>query len=60
VLNDYYQTKLDDFTNGTLRFPLRNLALDCIHNIQSMDVYNNPITEIQFIVVGDDAITLMY
>jgi hypothetical protein len=36
VLNDYYQTKLDDFTSGTLRFPLRNLALDCINNIQSM------------------------
>jgi hypothetical protein len=35
VLNDYYQTKLDDFTRNTSI--LRNLALDCIHNnIQSM------------------------
>jgi hypothetical protein len=27
LLNDYYQTNLDDYTKGTLRFPLRNLAL---------------------------------
>jgi hypothetical protein len=26
LLNDYYQTNLDDYTKGTLRFPLRNLA----------------------------------
>ena len=60
VLNDYYQTKLDDFTSGTLRFPLRKLAPG-LHTItfKAWDVYNNPITaEIQFIVVGDDAITL--
>ncbi len=62
VLNDYYQTKLDDFTSGTLRFPLRNLAPG-LHTItfKAWDVYNNPITaEIQFIVVGDDAITLTH
>ncbi|MFV8355236.1 type IX secretion system sortase PorU [Flavobacterium sp. XS1P32] len=62
VLNDYYQTKLDDFTNGTLRFPLRNLAPG-LHTItfKAWDVYNNPISaEIQFIVVGDDAITLTH
>nr|WP_309755773.1 type IX secretion system sortase PorU [Flavobacterium sp.] len=62
VLNDYYQTKLDDFTNGILRFPLRNLAPG-LHTItfKAWDVYNNPITaEIQFIVVGDDAITLTH
>ncbi|RTY84025.1 type IX secretion system sortase PorU [Flavobacterium sp. ZB4P23] len=62
VLNDYYQTKLDDFTSGTLRFPLRNLAPG-LHTIafKAWDVYNNPVTtEIQFIVVGDDAITLTH
>ncbi|MGO4906015.1 type IX secretion system sortase PorU [Flavobacterium sp. W20_MBD1_R3] len=62
VLNDYYQTKLDDYTSGTLRFPLRNLAPG-LHTItfKAWDVYNNPITtEIQFIVVGDDAITLTH
>jgi len=60
VLNDYYQTKLDDFTNGTIRFPLRNLSPG-LHTIsfKAWDVYNNPITtEIQFIVAGDDTIKL--
>ena len=60
ILNDYYQTTLDDFTSGTLRFPLRNLAPG-LHTIifKAWDVYNNPITaEIQFVVVGDETITL--
>lgn len=62
VLNDYYQTKLDDFTHGTLRFPLRKLSPG-LHTIafKAWDVYNNPVTaEIQFIVAGDDAITLTH
>ena len=62
VINDYYQTNLDDFTSGTLRFPLRNLAPG-LHTItfKAWDVYNNPITaEIQFIVVGDETITLSH
>ncbi len=60
VLNDYYQTNLDDYTKGTLRFPFRNLKVG-LHTVtlKAWDVYNNPIiTEIQFIVVGDDTITL--
>ena len=62
VLNDYYQTTLDDFTSGTLRFPLRNLAPGLhIITFKAWDVYNNPITaEIQFIVVGDETITLTH
>jgi hypothetical protein len=62
ILNDYYQTKLDDYTHGTLRFPLRNLAAG-LHTIsfKAWDVYNNPITvEIQFIVVGDETIALTH
>jgi hypothetical protein len=62
VLNDYYQTTLDDFTSGTIRFPLRNLAPG-LHTItfKAWDVYNNPITaEIQFIVAGDETITLTH
>lgn len=62
ILNDYYQTKLDDYTNGNLRFPLRNLAPG-LHTISftAWDVYNNPVTsEIQFIVIGDDALTLTH
>lgn len=60
ILNDYYQTNLNDFTKGTLRFPLRNLKVG-LHTItfKAWDVYNNPITaEIQFVVVGDESITL--
>ncbi len=62
ILNDYYQTKLDDYTSGTLRFPLHNLSLG-LHTItfKAWDVYNNPIIiEIQFIVVGDETITLTH
>jgi len=60
ILNDYYETNLDDFTKGTLRFPFRNLAVG-LHTItfKAWDVYNNPITaEIQFVVVGNEAISL--
>ncbi|WP_163398015.1 type IX secretion system sortase PorU [Flavobacterium fluviatile] len=62
ILNDYYQTKLDDYTNGNLRFPLRNLSAG-MHTISftAWDVYNNPVTsEIQFMVVGDDSLTLTH
>jgi len=62
ILNDYYQTNLDDYTKGTLRFPLRNLAVG-LHTItfKAWDVYNNPITaEIQFVVVGNESITLTH
>ncbi|MBF4467113.1 type IX secretion system sortase PorU [Flavobacterium sp. LC2016-12] len=62
ILNDYYQTKLDDYTNGNLRFPLRDLAPG-MHTISftAWDVYNNPVTsEIQFIVVGDESLTLTH
>ena len=47
---------------AALRFPLRNLAAG-LHTItfKAWDVYNNPITtEIQFVVVGDEAITLTH
>jgi len=62
ILNDYYETELDDYTKGKVRFPLRNLAVG-LHTItfKAWDVYNNPITaEIQFIVVGDENVTLTH
>jgi hypothetical protein len=62
ILNEYYQTNLNDFTKGTLRFPLRNLAVG-LHTVtfKAWDVYNNPITaEIQFVVVGNESITLTH
>lgn len=60
ILNDYYQTNLDDYTKGTIRFPLRDIPPG-LHTItfKAWDVYNNPTTtEIQFLVVGDETITL--
>jgi hypothetical protein len=60
LLNDYYQTSLDDYTSGNLRFPLRNIEAG-LHTVtfKAWDVYNNPVTaEIQFVVMGDEKITL--
>ncbi len=60
IMNDYYETELNDFTKGIVRFPFRNLEKG-LHTItfRAWDVYNNPVTaEIQFIVVGDDSMTL--
>ncbi|MBC7525681.1 MAG: type IX secretion system sortase PorU [Flavobacterium sp.] len=60
LLNDYYETVLNDYTKGKIRFPFRNLALG-LHTItfKVWDVYNNFVTsEIQFLVVGDDDVTL--
>jgi hypothetical protein len=59
-LNDYYETELDNYKKGKLKFPFRNLSKG-LHTItfKAWDVYNNPVTsEIQFIVVGDESITL--
>ena len=60
ILNDYYQTNLDDYTKGNLHFPLRNLKAG-IHTLTFTvwDVYNNATTtEMQFVVVGNESITL--
>ena len=60
ILNDYYETNLDDYTKGTVRYPFRNLEKG-LHTLtfKAWDVYNNPITaEIQFVVAGDESITL--
>ena len=62
ILNDYYETELDDYTKGKVRFPFRNLAVG-LHTLtfRAWDVYNNPIdAEIQFIVVGDETMTLTH
>ena len=59
-LNDYYETELDNYKKGKLKYPFRNLSIG-LHTIlfKAWDVYNNLVTaEIQFIVVGDDTITI--
>jgi hypothetical protein len=59
VLNDYYQTKLDDFTNGTICFLLRNL-FDCIPFHLKLGTFNLTYNDwkFQFIVAGDDTVKL--
>lgn len=59
-LNDYYETELDNYKKGKLKFPFRNLTIG-MHTItfKAWDVYNNLVTsEIQFTVVGNESVTL--
>ncbi|PWH83464.1 peptidase C25 [Algibacter marinivivus] len=56
VLNDYYQTDVDDYTKGTVSFPFRDLEPG-LHtlSLKAWDVYNNSsISEIQFVVFDKD------
>ena len=60
ILNDYYETETDNYKKGKLKFQLRNLKVG-LHTLTfiAWDVYNNKVTsEIQFIVVGDETLTL--
>lgn len=60
ILNDYYETELDDFTRGKVRFPFRNLEPG-LHTItfRAWDVYNNPVTaELQFYVTEENSVVL--
>ena len=59
-LNDYYETELDNYKKGEIKFPFRNLAVG-LHSItfKAWDVYNNLVTsELQFVVTGSESITL--
>ena len=56
VLNDYYQAEVDDFTNGTVSYPFRDLEPG-LHTLtlKAWDTYNNSSTaEIQFTVYDKD------
>tara|TARA_R110002049_G_scaffold206269_1_gene376813 strand:- start:58790 stop:62665 length:3876 start_codon:yes stop_codon:yes gene_type:complete len=56
VLNDYYQTEVDDYQKGVVSFPFRDLKPG-LHNLslKAWDVYNNSsISEIQFVVFDKD------
>ena len=60
ILNDYYETELNNFKKGKLKFQFRNLAVG-LHTLTftAYDVYNNIITQdLQFIVVGNETLTL--
>lgn len=56
ILNDYYQTELDDYKKGIVNYPLRDLAPG-LHtlSVKAWDVYNNSsTTEIQFVVYDEN------
>ncbi len=60
VLNDYYQSDVDDFTKGSLNYSLRNLE-EGLHTLtlKAWDVYNNSSTaEIQFVVAGSNELVI--
>ncbi len=60
ILNDYYETELNNYTKGKIRYPFRNLAKG-LHTItfKAWDVYNNFVSaEIQFIVADSEEMTL--
>ncbi|PQV47232.1 putative secreted protein (Por secretion system target) [Jejuia pallidilutea] len=56
ILNDYYETEVDDYQKGTVSFPFRDLEPG-LHTLtfKAWDVYNNSsVAEIQFIVFDQD------
>jgi len=56
ILNDYYQTEVDDYQRGVVTYPFRDLEPG-LHTLtlRAWDVYNNSsIAEIQFIVHDKD------
>ncbi len=60
IMNDYYDTVLNNYKKGTVKYPFRNLAKG-LHTLtfKAWDVYNNLVTaQIQFVVVGDETLTL--
>ena len=60
ILNEYYETELDNHRKGRIRFPFRNLSPG-LHTItvRIWDVYNNPSTcDIEFLVTEGDQLTL--
>ena len=60
VLNDFYETELDNFKKGKVKFPLRNLEPGLHHlKFKCWDTYNNPSeSTLSFIVVDDSNLIL--
>ncbi|GAA0873582.1 type IX secretion system sortase PorU [Gangjinia marincola] len=58
VVNDYYESNVDDFTKGTVSYKLRDIEPG-LHTLtfRAWDTYNNSATsEIQFVVADDQGI----
>jgi hypothetical protein len=58
ILNDFYQADVDDFTKGTIRFPMRNLSPGKhTLTLKAWDTFNNPAqTTISFTVTDSEAL----
>jgi hypothetical protein len=60
ILNDYYESDVDDFTSGQVQYRLRNLE-EGIHTLsfRAWDTYNNSSTaDIQFRVADSDGLDI--
>ncbi len=60
ILNDFYQTELNDFTNGAVNYKLRDLTVGP-HTItlKAWDTYNNSSeATLNFVVVSDTSLLL--
>lgn len=60
ILNDYYETELDDYTKGKVKFPFRDLTVG-EHTItfKCWDTYNNSSqATLNFVVVSDGDLIL--
>ena len=60
ILNDYYEANEDDFTQGKVYFPLRDIEPG-LHTLKvtAWDTYNNSsMNEIQFVVSESDGVEL--
>ncbi len=56
ILNDYYETNVDDYTKGTISFAFRDFEPG-LHTLtlRAWDVYNNSsVSEMQFVVFDED------
>ena len=60
ILNDFYQTELDDFTRGKVVYRLRDLSVGPhTLKLKAWDTYNNSSEAmLNFVVVSDNSITL--
>lgn len=60
IMNDFYESDVDDFMRGTVARKIRNLE-EGLHTLSftAWDVYNNSSTaELQFVVVGEEDLQL--
>ena len=60
ILNDFYQTALDDFTNGKVNYKFRNLEVGPhTLKIKAWDTYNNSSeATLNFVVLSDTTLNL--